>query len=488
MVANWFNTKLTRIKERPFSPYGLLAGITLLAAALRFFKLGEWSFWIDEIFTIGHAQQHYGSLELILENIPPARNWVPVSVILTAQSLNLFGVSEWSARLASAIIGTISIPILYFPIKKIFDNQVALIALLLLAVSPWHLFWSQNARFYANLLLFYTLALTAFYYGAERNQLRYFVLFFALLYLAFSERLFAFFIVPVMAGYLIALWILKYERPPGLNPRNILLLGSPIIIGGLVELYTWIFKGESRFFGDFGWFFLYQNEDPLRLLISIIFNVSLPIFSMALIGGFYLLLRKNRAGLFLLISALLPVATLVFLNPFMFTKDRYVFMTLPGWLILTAIAIKELVAQARGTSKLLALGVLVVFLAHSAGTNLLYYHVNKGNRLDWRAAFEFVKERSQAQDVVVAWWPEFGPFYLDAEIVPWENVQVETIIESDRRHWFVVDYETVWGNIPLKNWLEAQGQLVEVFYLRQPEDDYYLRIYLYDPVKNSIEN
>ena len=36
--------------------YWLLAGITLLALILRFYKLGEWSFWIDEIFTVNRAQ------------------------------------------------------------------------------------------------------------------------------------------------------------------------------------------------------------------------------------------------------------------------------------------------------------------------------------------------------------------------------------------------------------------------------------------------
>jgi hypothetical protein len=33
--------------KNPVYQYGLLAAITLLAAALRFYKLGDWSFWID---------------------------------------------------------------------------------------------------------------------------------------------------------------------------------------------------------------------------------------------------------------------------------------------------------------------------------------------------------------------------------------------------------------------------------------------------------
>ena len=128
----------SEIPSQPWFEYALLFVITLVAAALRFYKLGEWSFWIDELYTINHAMAHFSTPELILENIPPSRNWVPVSVILAAQTLNAWGINEWSARLASTAIGIASIPILYFPTRKIFGNRSALIAALLLAISPWH--------------------------------------------------------------------------------------------------------------------------------------------------------------------------------------------------------------------------------------------------------------------------------------------------------------------------------------------------------------
>ncbi len=163
------SSMLKKIEEKAAYQYLILAAIILLAAVLRFYKLGEWSFWIDEIYTINHAMHHFSRPELILENIPPSRDWVPVSVILTAQVLNILGINEWSARLVSAGIGVLTLPILYFALRKTFGNQVILIALLLLAISPWHIFWSQNARFYTSLLLLSTLALFAFYYAIEHD-------------------------------------------------------------------------------------------------------------------------------------------------------------------------------------------------------------------------------------------------------------------------------------------------------------------------------
>src|SRR6266487_3843944 len=129
--------------------FSLLAGITLVAAVLRFYKLGHWSFWGDEIFSVGFQEDGF--------NYSFLRRSLAGSMIHLATTT--FGTSEWSARLFPALIGMISIPILYFPIKRLFGVSIAILASGLLAVSPWHLYWSQNARFYTLLLLFYTLSL-----------------------------------------------------------------------------------------------------------------------------------------------------------------------------------------------------------------------------------------------------------------------------------------------------------------------------------------
>jgi hypothetical protein len=129
----------------------------------------------------------------------------------------------------------------------------------------------------------------------------------------------------------------------------------------------------------------------------------------------------------------------------------------------------------------------VVLLADAVSSDILYYHVNNGNRRDWRAAFEIIKAKSRSDDVVVAWWPEFSPFYLGKEILPYKDVSVETMLESGKRYWFVIDSETVWGNIPMRDWLELYGQLIDILYLRLPEDDFNLKIYLYDPAINFTD-
>jgi 4-amino-4-deoxy-L-arabinose transferase-like glycosyltransferase len=468
------------LARQPSFEYVLLAAITLLALALRLYKLGAWSFWIDELFTIDRVQAQYSSFEAILRHTPPAGTWLPVSLLFTAGALKLLGVSEWAARLVPAWIGILSIPALYFPIKRIATTRVGLLSVLLLAVSPWHLAWSQNARFYTALLVLYTLALFAIHLGLERDRPWSLVAGIGLLYLALSERLTAAFLVPVVAVYAAALKLLPFTRPPGLRTRNLLLLAAPLLGAALFEGYARVTTGSSGIWTDLGWFLMYRNYTPLRLLGVVTFDIGIPLMCLAALGGAVLLAQKRRLGLLLVVGTILPVAILMALSRFMFVEDRYVFATLPAWTMLAAFAIDELWTQARQRGALLAMGVLLLLVGHAAGDAVLYYGVNNGDRRDWRGAFAIVRERMHADDLVVAYWPEFGPYYLGRPIIAWEQISPEEVVQSGQRVWFVVDSETVWGDLRKKRWIERNAELIEVLYLRRPQD-LSLRIYLYAP-------
>lgn len=482
MESRRIKNQILEILNKPWVGYGLLFLITLLAAALRFYKLGEWSFWIDEIFTINHAMMHFSTPALLLDYLPPARNWVPVSVILTAQVLNRGGINPFDARLVAASIGIITVPVLYFLVRKLFDSKVALIAVLLLALSIWHIEWSQNARFYTSLLLFYTLALYFYYYGIEQDRPLYLIIFLVFTYLAASERFVAVFIIPVALIYLLLVKILPFEKPAGLRTRNVLITLLPVLAGILIEILSYSVDGTFRVLGGFDWFMVYQIDDPLKLLIFISYDIGIPLICFSFFSGIYLVAKKSRIGLLLLVSAIVPVLMLMALNPFLFTLSRYVFITLSSWIILAAVGTREVFSSARGYGKIVALGLLLLFVANSAGAGLVYYKVNNGNRLDWKKAFSYVQERREIEDELVTWWPQWEGFYWDKKIVSWEGLTPEAVEKSGKRYWFIMDNENVWGNLEMKDWMEQSAELKEVLYLRR-ENNYYLRIYLYDPDK-----
>jgi hypothetical protein len=64
------------------------------------------------------------------------------------------------------------------------------------------------------------------------------------------------------------------------------------------------------------------------------------------------------------------------------------------------------------------------------------------------------------------------------------DVQPNAVTSSGRRYWFVLDSESVWSTGQIYPWIRQHGELIDVRYLRLPED-ISLWIYLYDPARSA---
>lgn len=443
--------------------YLLLATIVFLGLGMRFFKLGDWSFWIDEIYTV----------QALLDPGPFTLR-TPISIRLAAAIVAAFGVNEWTARLGPALIGVISLPILFFPIRKIFGNVEALLAILILAISPWHLYWSQNARFYTALMLFYTLGAFSFFFWMEKNRLHFLGLTFIFLLLAINERQTAFFIIPVIGVYFLALWLLPFGKPEGLRRRNLMLLLIPGVAYGIYQGIRMLDVVQTRFIS---W-----PSNPLRVLLSMVAEVGVPLFLIGLLGGVYLLSQRSRAGMFIFLGAVVPFISLVVISPFTLAVSRYAFVALPCWAILGAVAAKEIYLQATKHGRILAVGIILVLLLDAAGQDMLYYTFQNGNRPDWRGAFEIVRQGKVIGDLVVTSRPPLGDYYL-GESVGWAlEMSPEEIVQGGQRVWFVVDDQSGFPKESL-SWLETHSQLVDVRDVYVPGKLMSLRVFLYDPAR-----
>jgi 4-amino-4-deoxy-L-arabinose transferase-like glycosyltransferase len=399
---------------------------------------------------------------------------------MRTQQLNAWGVSEWSARLTSALIGILSIPILYVPVQRIFGVRAALIAMLLLAVSPWHIFWSQNARFYTALMLIYSLALFAFHFGLERNRPQYFAAFYVLFYLAMSERMIAVVLMPVIAMYLLLLWRLPFEKPSGLNLRNILILAAPVIAFLLYEMYLLAATGDFIFASDLE-LLAPPIDSPIRLLIVIAFSIGIPLLCLGFFSGADLVLKKEREGLLFLIAAVIPPMLIALLNPFVFVVERYAFVSLLFWVVLAASGIQSLFTLVNRNGILIAAAVIFVLLADAAGDNLLYYQINRGNRLEWREAAEFVRAGMAEGDVVVSTRAPLAGYYLGRDALEFQDLSPADLETIDAPIWFIMDYPGIFhGRGDSKEWMETHGQLLKFSFLRTNEENSLL-IYYFDP-------
>jgi mannosyltransferase len=470
--------------NQPWFQAGLLLFLTLCAAGLRLYKLGEWSFWIDEIYTLNHAVAHFSSPELILQHIPPARNWVPVSVILTAQAVGAWGISEWNARFVSALVGILSIVVFYFPVKRMFGTHVALVAMLLLAIAPWHIYWSQNARFYTSLLLFYSLALFAFYFAIEQDRPLFFGLFYVLFYFAMSERMIAIVLFPIIAAYLLVLWIFPIERPRGFRVRNLVILSTPIIVFLLLQLILFAVTGAFIFSYDID-ALAPPIDSPIRLLIIIAFSIGVPLLLLGFFSSLHLISQRDRAGIFIFIAAVIPPALIALASPFFFIVERYAFVSLLFWIILAAVGISRVfsILDRRGIA--LAIGIFAILLTDAAGSHLMYYQINHGDRLNWREVTGYVRERKQSGDLVVSTRAKLASYYLAEEALEYDGLLPKDFTGADSTIWFILDYPGIWhGSHTSKAWIEDHAELLKFSFLRVREENSLL-IYRYRPGSNA---
>jgi 4-amino-4-deoxy-L-arabinose transferase-like glycosyltransferase len=136
-------------------------GLSLLlciAAALRFYRLGQDSLWSDEYATLRTAAQPFWDISAaaIRYNAfePPLYFWL-LHVVMRC-----FGNSESSLRLLSALAGTLTIPMVWLLVEELTENhRIATLSAVLLALNPLHLWYSQEARPYALMVAFASAAL-----------------------------------------------------------------------------------------------------------------------------------------------------------------------------------------------------------------------------------------------------------------------------------------------------------------------------------------
>jgi 4-amino-4-deoxy-L-arabinose transferase-like glycosyltransferase len=367
--------------------YLLLSAITILALFLRFYKLGEWSFWIDELFTIRDAFNHNTISIQDVYLIDPQQDYgfsfFSISLILVRGVLTTFGITEFNARIIPALLGSLSIPIFFLPLRKMIGSKVALVAVFFLAISPWHMFLSQNARYYAPLIIFATLSLFAFYFSLEKNNPLYLILSLFFLVLATFERIHSLFFLPVVGIYIILLVFLPFgKKPAGLTRKNIaLVIGIPVLIYLFYEvLYHFVLQRETFIQVFLSPKFLGQiTARPQWLITGVITDVGVPLAVLAVIGGGSLLMRRNRLGLLLILAIVIPMIALMVLAPFFQTSIHYMIVSLPAWMILGAVGFVELYHQTQKKWGLpLMVGTLLLigglFLRDRVIRDVLYFY------------------------------------------------------------------------------------------------------------------
>ena len=126
-----------------------MVAATLAAAILRCFRLGAQSLWIDEVLT-WYSANVGGALWLhdLTENVHG-----PLYAAMVHASGAAFGNSEWTLRLPSALAGIATVPAMAWLADRWLGRSCVGWAAWAAALSPFLVWYSQEARPYAMLIL-----------------------------------------------------------------------------------------------------------------------------------------------------------------------------------------------------------------------------------------------------------------------------------------------------------------------------------------------
>ncbi|MDQ4075103.1 MAG: glycosyltransferase family 39 protein [Chloroflexota bacterium] len=136
-----------------------LSVLVLLGLGLRLFGLSAQPLWWDEGYSMFFATESPWRLfELTSLDIHP-----PLYYLLLQAWMAFVGVGALQARLLSVLVGVVTLPVMWWVARPLVGRHAAWVATLLLALSPFHVYYSQEVRMYGLVALLALLTVGAWH-------------------------------------------------------------------------------------------------------------------------------------------------------------------------------------------------------------------------------------------------------------------------------------------------------------------------------------
>ncbi len=362
---------------RPFERRHLvvLGAITFVAIVSRLFRLGDWSFWVDEAHTFRDVTSSWSSFwDSGVSRYP--LGYVTLRGLLDLGLLR--GTTEGWLRLPFAFFGILSVPTLALFGRAVVGRRAALLAALLLALSPWHIYWSQNARGYSMAVFFALLSAFAGFRAVSVGSSRLALLAVGLSVVSGLTHPSGFLLLGTLGTLVLwRVWVdgelrRAWQRPQILIPAGLLMLG----------VLAWLLPAVVTAATKKPGFSSLHLAQTLAWFGSPAFLVAAGAGAVAAVG-----LAARRVAAFLLAWVVVPFGALFTCSVVMKVSAQYGVVLLPGMCLsagFLCVSIAEGVSFGGRAAVLLRLAAPLAICMHYVSDDFLYYFSRYGERPRWR--------------------------------------------------------------------------------------------------------
>jgi mannosyltransferase len=420
----------------PVSDTHWLILITLLAMGLRLFRLGQQSFWLDESVSFVRA---IVPLQASVENILAIGVHVPLYFLLL-RPVALIGQSETILRFPSVVLAVLSIPMMYQVGRLCLGRPAGLLSTFFLALNPFHLWYSQEARMY-TMVMFFVLGSIYFFLRATReNTWRSWTGLVVFSTLAYGTHYFTLQIALVQFAFILC----RFQILHRVFRKWAICQGVAFL-----PLIPWLiayFCQDVVALG-IGWIRRPTLLAPLQTLWAFSSNyggsltsIGLLLLGLLLLQGFLSRQPAHRDHkLFLALWLGLPIMVTWLISQRRPIYDhRYLIIVLPAYLVLLAHGVVSV------PHRTLKWGLTVTLVAIMASSSIRIYFDPVFLKQDWRGAANYVQSSAQANDVIAVERFEDIPalkYYYKGDLEPVAVDSDQRLGEFEKR---IGGYERLW--------------------------------------------
>ena len=446
----------------------LFAGIVILAALLRWYRIAEWDMWTDEVQT----------LWMIVTNkyiLGPMYSTAPVSFWLTRTGIELFGENELGIRFVPWLAGVLTVASFLWISRHWLGRRVAILGGLFLTLAIWHVGWSQTGRHFALQTLSVLLALNFFLLTwLEKKPWGIWGSAVLLLIGTFMDSS-TVFLLSAFLAFLGVGWLAASAGEADRRPRAWIREAIPYALVLLIYLPIFFGRGRLLMANKPAW------NPPWNIIGSLLFYLPPWILLSALAGVFVLASRRQfHLAVLLALLFLVPVVLVTGSSSLTIAPAAYCLASLPALAMLVGVAGDWLLESATDRLQRNAATALIVGFFLSQGAILAhYYFVYRGLKPRWEEVSAYVDQRRLPREEFFAIEGDVARFCLGRGQAAWLH-EPQLKSEPVNGAWFAVPV-AVGPTDGASDWCyrypQGQADLIQVFPIQYGAKDRTLALF-----------